>query len=140
MPSIIKRGAPWRATIRASGESISRTFETKAQAVTWGAREEARIRGEQSERGKPTTGNELVTAIKTALAEAHETGLSREDQVGGVEVREAGGDASCYRHRPATPEASLEAYAAAGDRHATDREAHPEASARSQAAGAGCRG
>lgn len=44
--------------IRASGQSISRTFDTKAQAVAWGAREEARIRGGATaeEVAKPVSG------------------------------------------------------------------------------------
>jgi integrase len=45
MASVIKRGDAWRAMIRARGQSISRTFDTQAQARLWADREEARIRG-----------------------------------------------------------------------------------------------
>ncbi len=43
MASIMQRGPVWRAMIRRKGQSLTATFDTKASAEAWAAREEARI-------------------------------------------------------------------------------------------------
>lgn len=43
MASISKRGDAWRAMIRRRGQSLTRTFDTEAQAEAWAGAEEARI-------------------------------------------------------------------------------------------------
>ena len=43
MPSIARRGPVWRAMVRKAGLSLTRTFDTEAEARQWAAREEARI-------------------------------------------------------------------------------------------------
>ncbi len=43
MASITRRGNAWRARIRQAGQTLSKTLDTKAEAVAWVAAEEARI-------------------------------------------------------------------------------------------------
>ena len=43
MASIAKRGPVWRAMVRRRGESLTATFDTRADAEAWAARQEARI-------------------------------------------------------------------------------------------------
>lgn len=44
MAAIEKRGAAWRARVRLGGETVTRTFDTQAEASDWADAEEARIR------------------------------------------------------------------------------------------------
>jgi len=64
MASITKRGDFWRAQVRKDGESISRTFDTKAQALQWSRHTESEMdRGAYYDR---------TEAEKTTLLEALE--------------------------------------------------------------------
>jgi integrase len=45
MASISRRGEAWRAMVRRRGQTLTRTFDTEAQAEAWAIAEEARIIG-----------------------------------------------------------------------------------------------
>jgi integrase len=60
MASITQRGEAWRARVRVRGQLLTRTFDTKSQAVAWADAEESRIR-----RGETAA---QVTAMPSSLA------------------------------------------------------------------------
>jgi hypothetical protein len=45
MASIMRRGPVWRAMVRRKGQSLTKTFDTEAQAEAWARAEEGRLVG-----------------------------------------------------------------------------------------------
>ncbi|MDE1999317.1 MAG: site-specific integrase [Burkholderiales bacterium] len=60
MAAIEKRGARWRARVRANGQERSATFRTKADAAAWAARQEAEATAGRLGRAVDRTVGELV--------------------------------------------------------------------------------
>jgi integrase len=69
MASISQRGTTWRAMVRRRGQTLTRTCDTREEAETWAAAEEARIlRGETAEQVRRTPTSVTVAALMDRYA------------------------------------------------------------------------